>query len=51
MKKLSYLAALVVAMTAVSCVQDMNEGAPVSDNGATTFTASFDAAAASKAVR
>ena len=50
MKKLSYLAALVVAMTAVSCVQDINEGAPVADNGATTFTASFDAAAASKAV-
>ena len=50
MKKLSFLAALVVAMTAVSCVQDMNEGAPVSDNGATIFTASFDAAAASKAV-
>ena len=50
MKKLSYLAALVVAMTAVSCVQDMNDGAPVSDNGATIFTASFDAAAASKAV-
>ena len=50
MKKLSYLAALVVAMTAVSCVQDINEGAPVSDNGATVFTATFDATAAAKAV-
>ena len=50
MKKLSFFAALVVAMTAVSCVEDINDGAPVADNGATVFTATFDATAASKAV-
>ena len=50
MRKLSYFSALVVAMTAVSCVEDINDGAPVvSGNGAKTFTATFDAAA-SKAV-
>ena len=37
-------------MTAVSCVEDINDGAPVvSGNDAKTFTATFDAAA-SKAV-
>ena len=42
MRKLSYFAALVVAMTAVSCAQEMD--APVAD-GTVKFTASFDAAA------
>lgn len=46
MRKLSYFAALVVAMTAVSCAQEID--APVVED-AVTFTASFDAAA-SKAV-
>ena len=40
MRKLSYFAALVVAMTAVSCAQEID--APVAD-GAVKFTASFDA--------
>ena len=42
MRKLSYFAALVVAMTAVSCAQEMDT--PVAD-GTVKFTASFDAAA------
>ena len=46
MRKLTYFAALVVAMTAVSCAQEID--APVVED-AVTFTASFDAAA-SKAV-
>ena len=47
MRKISFIAALVVAMTAVSCVKDINEAAPAVD-GAVTFEASFGAV--SKAV-
>ena len=47
MRKLSYFAALVVAMTAVSCVEDINTDVP--QNGEKTFHATFDATA-SKAV-
>ena len=47
MRKLSYFAALVVAMTAVSCVEDINTDVP--QNGEKTFQATFDATA-SKAV-
>lgn len=47
MKKISYIAALVIAMMAVSCVQDMNDDAPQA--GTKTFEASFDATA-SKAI-
>ena len=43
MKKLSIFAALVVAMTAVSCVEDINNDAPVVSGGAVTFEASFGA--------
>ena len=46
MRKLSYFAALVVAMVAVSCAKEID--APVAD-GTVKFTASFDSAA-SKAV-
>ena len=49
MRKISLFAALVVAMGAVSCVQDINDGTPVNNDGAKTFEATFDAAA-SKAV-
>ena len=48
MRKLSYFAALVVAMTAVSCVEDINTDVP--QNGEKTFQAIFDATA-SKAVQ
>lgn len=47
MKKISYIAALVIAMMAVSCVQDMNDDVPQA--GTKTFEASFDATA-SKAI-
>lgn len=43
MRKISIFAALVVAMTAVSCVEDINNGAPVVNDGAMTFEASFGA--------
>ena len=43
MKKLSIFAALVVAMTAVSCVEDINNDAPAVSGGAVTFEASFGA--------
>ena len=49
MRKISLFAALVVAMGAVSCVQDINDSAPVNNDGAKTFEATFDPAA-SKAV-
>ena len=49
MRKISLFAALVVAMGAVSCVQDINDGTPVNNDGAKTFEATFDPAA-SKAV-
>lgn len=46
MRKLSLFAALVVAMTAVSCVKDINEDAPaVGDQAKVTFNASFGPAA------
>ena len=41
MKKLSFFAALVVAMGAVSCVQDINDVTPAGNDGAVTFEASF----------
>ena len=41
MRKISIFAAFVVAMTAVSCVEDINNGAPVANDGAVTFEASF----------
>ena len=42
MKKLSFLAALVVAMTAVSCVKDMNVNTPENTtDGPVTFEATF----------
>ena len=45
MRKLSFIAALVVAMTAVSCVQEMQTETPAPENnGAVTFEASFGAA-------
>ena len=43
MKKLSFFTALVVAMGAVSCVQDINDGTPVNNDGVKTFEASFGA--------
>lgn len=43
MKKLSIFAALVVAMGAVSCVEDINNDAPAVNGGAVTFEASFGA--------
>ena len=47
MRKIGFFAALVVAMTAVSCVEDINTTVP--QNGEKTFQATFDATA-SKAV-
>lgn len=47
MKKIGFISALVVAMTAVSCVEDINTVQP--QNGSKTFEATFDATA-SKAV-
>ena len=41
MRKISIFAAFVVAMTAVSCVEDINSGAPAVNDGAVTFEASF----------
>ena len=49
MKKLSFFAALVVAMSAVSCVKDINGDTPATNDtpavnyGAVTFEASFGA--------
>lgn len=47
MKKIGFISALVVAMTAVSCVEDINTVQP--QNGSKTFEATFDPTA-SKAV-
>ena len=45
MRKISIIAALVVAMTAVSCVKEMQTETPAPENnGAVTFEASFGAA-------
>lgn len=45
MRKISFIAALVVAMTAVSCVKEMQTETPAPEvNGAVTFEASFGAA-------
>lgn len=45
MRKISFIAALVVAMTVVSCVKEMQTGTPAPEvNGAVTFEASFGAA-------
>ncbi len=45
MRKISFIAALVVAMTAVSCVKEMQTETPALEvNGAVTFEASFGAA-------
>lgn len=45
MRKISFIAALVVAMAAVSCVKEMQTETPAPEvNGAVTFEASFGAA-------
>lgn len=43
MRKSVLFTALVVAMSAVSCVQDINDDAPVNNDGVKTFEASFGA--------
>lgn len=45
MRKIGFIAALVVAMTAVSCVQEMNTEIPAPETSAVTFDATFDASA------
>ena len=45
MRKMGFIAALVVAMTAVSCVQEMNTEIPAPETSAVTFDATFDASA------
>lgn len=45
MRKMGFIAALVVAMTAVSCVQEMNTEIPAPETSAITFDATFDASA------
>ena len=48
MRKISFIAALVVAMTAVSCTKEINNETPEVNDGAVTFEATFGAV--SKAV-
>lgn len=48
MRKISFIAALVVAMTAVSCTKEINNETPEANDGAVTFEATFGAV--SKAV-
>lgn len=45
MRKIGFIAALVVAMTAVSCVQEMNTESPAPETSTVTFDATFDASA------
>lgn len=45
MRKIGFIAALVVAMTAVSCVHEMNTEIPAPETSAITFDATFDASA------
>ena len=40
-KRKCFFAALVVAMSAVSCVEDINSDAPAVNGGAVSFEASF----------